>query len=361
MPGLEIRNLTASFPDSRGRPVPVLDDLSLEIPEGLLVSIIGPIGSGKTTLLRTIAGLHPPDRGEILWNDSPLPADLKSRSRHVSHLPCDTALFPHLSVAENLGLALDWRKLPTQEKRKAMDSVIACFELEPLLPQKPDALSSGQRQTAGLARSFASTTPLLLLDEPLSNCDRLSRFRILQKIRNLSRENGTTLIMVTHHQEEAFALDGRMVVMRAGTIEECNSAEKLYHQPQSPFTAHFVGRHPMNLIKGRIRHEDGHWCFLPEGGEPPIIVEPANEPEGEPHADHPVVLGIRCDDIEIQPTPGDAHGVCSESRFLGNGWMIQVQTPQKVEVLSRSVFPEGTRVSLKFSPRHLVIFPPEPS
>ena len=232
---LILQNLTAHYGTTK-----VLDDLSLTVPEGELVSLLGASGCGKTTTLRLVAGFLDPTAGTITLGGKDL-TRLPAHKRDIGLVFQSYALFPHLSVADNVAFGLKQRGVATAERATRTAAMLARVGLGPLADRLPGALSGGQRQRVALARALVIEPPLLMFDEPLSNLDARLRLEMRAEIRTLQRANGTTSVFVTHDQEEAFSISDRVAIMHAGRIMQFDTPETLYQRPANAFVAGFVG------------------------------------------------------------------------------------------------------------------------
>ena len=246
---LTVRNLTAHYGTTK-----VLDDLSLDVGAGELVSLLGASGCGKTTTLRLIAGFLKPTSGSIRLGETDLAA-LPAHKRNIGLVFQNYALFPHLSVIENVAFGLKQRGVGTSERLKTAKSMLERVGLTALGDRLPGELSGGQRQRVALARALVIEPPLLMFDEPLSNLDAKLRVDMRVEIRQLQRANGTTSVFVTHDQEEAFSISDRVAIMDAGKIRQLDTPEVLYQRPANSFVARFVGFE--NLIPLKVTSRDG--------------------------------------------------------------------------------------------------------
>ncbi|HBV75121.1 MULTISPECIES: ABC transporter ATP-binding protein [Vibrio] len=243
---LKIEHLTCRYAtghgSTKGQLVPVLENLSLSVQQGEIVCLLGASGCGKTTLLKAIAGLLPLSSGEMVLNQKVIDDGenwLPPEQRNIGLIFQDYALFPHLSVSDNISFGL-------QDKNKAqqktiVESMLELVHLIGLEDRYPHQLSGGQQQRVAIARSLACQPDLLLLDEPFSNIDTQVRHELIRDIRNIFKQQGVTAIFVTHSREEAFAFSDKMAVMNKGVIEQFGSAAQLYYQPSSKFVANFLG------------------------------------------------------------------------------------------------------------------------
>ena len=224
-------------------------NISLSLPQGDFLSILGPSGCGKSTLLRLIAGLEQPQAGQIRIDGRDVTA-LPPAKRNLSMVFQSYALFPHLSVAENVIFGLKVRRIARAERNRRLAEVLAMTGLEGLERRKPSELSGGQRQRVALARAAVAEKPLCLMDEPLSNLDAKLRHSVRRDIRMLARKLGLTVVYVTHDQGEAMSLSDTVVLMREGHIEQIGTPAELYGHPATSFAAQFIGDPPMALIDG---------------------------------------------------------------------------------------------------------------
>lgn len=224
-----------------------LQGVDLEIPAGKFTAILGPSGCGKSTTLRVIAGLESASAGSVHIGDRDV-TTLPPADRNLSMVFQSYALFPHLSVAENITFGLRVERLPKSERLARLNEVADLLELTPYLDRKPAALSGGQQQRVALGRAVISRRPVCLMDEPLSNLDARLRDEMRREIRALQRRLGFTMVYVTHDQTEAITMADQVVLMNAGRIEQVASPRDIYHQPATPFAARFIGTPPMNLL-----------------------------------------------------------------------------------------------------------------
>ena len=231
-----------------------LDGVSLNIRRGEFISLLGPSGCGKTTLLRLIAGLDLPDAGRVLIGGRDA-AELPAHRRPVNTVFQSYALFPHLSVQENVAFGLRMKKVSSSEICKRVARVLELVEITGLAARKPAQLSGGQKQRVALARAIVNEPEVLLLDEPLAALDLKLRRQLQTELRALQRRLGITFVFVTHDQDEALAMSDRIAVLNAGRIEQLGAAAELYEQPRTRFVAQFLGS--CNLLEGTVRAHDG--------------------------------------------------------------------------------------------------------
>ncbi len=258
--------------------VRVLDDVSVQVADGEIACLLGPSGCGKTTLLRIIAGLETPDEGRVLFdheNVTSQPVYL----RNFGFMFQDYALFPHMSVAANVGFGLRMAGWDKGRRQRRVDEMLEVVNLAGYHARSVDELSGGEQQRVALARTLAPSPRLLLLDEPLANLDRRLREELVDELRAIIRRVGVTTIFVTHDQAEAFALADHVVVMRAGRIEQDGTPQEVYRQPANAFVAGFLGFH--NLLAGTIT-EDG-LAVDTVLGRLPLAAKPAPDLLSEPY------------------------------------------------------------------------------
>lgn len=240
--GLALAGIGKRFGDTTA-----LDGISLQLPAGKFSVLLGPSGCGKSTLLRIIAGLEAPSAGQI-WLGQTRIDGLPPKARNLSMVFQSYALFPHLSVGENILFGLSVRRTPKPKQMERLQTVASMMGLDTLLARKPAQLSGGQQQRVALARAVISERPVCLMDEPLSNLDAKLRAEMRSEIRALQQRLGLTMVYVTHDQVEAMTMADQIVVMNTGRIEQVASPRELYSQPASTFVAGFIGTPPMNLL-----------------------------------------------------------------------------------------------------------------
>jgi iron(III) transport system ATP-binding protein len=230
-----IKNLTKKFGDGFA-----LKDITLEIQSRELFFLLGPSGCGKTTLLRTIAGFYQPDSGELLFGDKPM-RGVPPHQRNAGMVFQNYALWPHMTVAENVAYGLDVRSTEPAEKQRRVAEALAIVQMEAFSDRKPNQLSGGQQQRVALARALVIKPDVLLLDEPLSNLDARLRLEMREEIRRIHGQTQITTVYVTHDQKEALSMADRMAVLRDGVIEQMGDPRAIYRAPANRFVADFIG------------------------------------------------------------------------------------------------------------------------
>jgi len=279
----------------------ILGDVSLEIADGEFLVLVGPSGCGKTTLLRCIAGLETATRGD-LFLDGKRVNDLSPAARDIAMVFQSYALYPHLTVRENLAFGLKMRKTPAREIASRVQEAAALLQIETLLDRLPGALSGGQRQRVAMGRAVVRRPRAFLFDEPLSNLDASLRGQMRVELKRLHARLGATMIYVTHDQTEAMTLADRIAVLRAGTLEQVGSPTELYLKPANRFVARFIGTPEMNVVDGKIAGErfQGTDFSIPLSG----------------YSEGDATLGIRPEDLSIVDK-GDAEAIVDVVENLG--------------------------------------------
>src|SRR5688500_16738984 len=230
-----------------GHDVAAVDSLNLEIGDGELLVLVGPSGSGKSTALRMLAGLEPLNGGAIQIGDRDV-SNVRPRDRDIAMVFQNYALYPQLSVAENMGFALKQRGMPKEQRRTQVLEAARVLDLEPFLDRKPKHLSGGQRQRVAMGRAIVRNPAVYLMDEPLSNLDAKLRVQTRTEVVELQARLGVTTVYVTHDQVEAMTMGHRVAVLKDGVLQQCDTPRKLYHEPENLFVAGFIGSPAMNLV-----------------------------------------------------------------------------------------------------------------
>lgn len=282
--------------------VVAVSDFSLDIEDKEFIILVGPSGCGKSTTLRMIAGLEEITEGE-LYIDNKLVNDTPPKERDIAMVFQNYALYPHMTVFENMAFGLKIRKMPKSEIKRRVDEAAKILEIEHLLDRKPAALSGGQRQRVALGRAIVRNPKVFLLDEPLSNLDAKLRTAMRAELIKLHNELATTFIYVTHDQTEAMTMGTRIVVLKDGLIQQVAAPQDLYEKPANLFVAGFIGTPQMNTCEAMLTHEGGvtYLSF----GENMKISLPENKgklPEVLSHVGQKVVMGIRPNDIHNEET-----------------------------------------------------------
>ena len=273
------------------------NDVSLEIKDGEFMVLLGPSGCGKTTLLRCLAGLEHVDAGHVFIGDRDV-TDLAPRDRKIAMVFQSYAVFPHLTVFDNIAFGLKMQSRPKDEVKRRVHASAELLELSDYLARYPAQLSGGQRQRVAVARAIVMEAAVLLMDEPLSNLDALLRLQMRAELKRLHQEIKATTIYVTHDQVEALSLGDRIAVMQNGRIVQCDVPMSIYDYPANKFVGGFIGTPPMNFLKGVIR-ADGTVTV----GESQIAPAAALKSAFVAKTGQPILLGMRPENLALVPTP----------------------------------------------------------
>jgi multiple sugar transport system ATP-binding protein len=276
--------------------VVAVDDVTLTIQEREFLTLVGPSGCGKTTTLRLVAGLERLSGGQVYF-DGVAVGHLPANHRDIAMVFQSYALYPHMTVAENIGFALKMMRVPRPEIRERVERAAQMLDIAHLLHRRPKELSGGQRQRVALGRAIVRDAAAYLLDEPLSNLDAKLRVFMRAELKKLHQDVQKTFIYVTHDQAEAMTMSDRIAVMHEGRVQQCASPLEIYNRPANQFVAGFMGSPPMNFIPGELRRDDGTLWFMAEGIRQrlPGRLTAAADLAGL----GPVVLGVRPEDIAL--------------------------------------------------------------
>jgi ABC-type sugar transport system ATPase subunit len=321
MAAVALRNLTKVFRP----PVRVLDEVTLDISDGEFVTILGPSGCGKSTILRCLAGLEPPTSGQLLIGGRVV-NDLAPAERDVAMVFQSYALYPHLTVQQNLEFPLEMRKVRRDRRRDLVQQAARRLEIEDLLDRMPGQLSGGQRQRVALGRALVREPKVFLFDEPLSNLDASLRVQLRAELMALHHALGTTMLFVTHDQVEALTMGQRVVVLHEGKVQQTGTPAEIYNTPFNAFVARFVGAPGMNLLRGRVMSDLGTSTYQASGVAIPFT------PMGRP----PAQVGIRPEHVHLV---GDGSGAGSGSvetvERLGSETLVHLRLDEGASVVAR--------------------------
>jgi multiple sugar transport system ATP-binding protein len=370
-------NVSKRFPDG----TEAVREFSLDIADGEFLILVGPSGCGKTTVLRMLAGLEDITSGE-LFIDGRLANDLQPRQRDVAMVFQSYALYPHMTVAKNMGFALRRSGMPKDQVRTKVEEAAKMLGISDQLERKPSQLSGGQRQRVAMGRAIVRDPKAFLMDEPLSNLDAKLRVQMRAEITRIQRRLRTTTVYVTHDQTEAMTLGDRLVVMRDGVIQQVGTPDELYSRPRNVFVAGFIGAPSMNLMRG---HVEGDSLRVPLASIP--LNDDLRAQLNGHRPGRAVIVGIRPEDFEdaafvgagrrgfeltalvdvLEPTGSDIYAHLTPER--GNGAVREEVTPDvesgdrghaQVEVIARldasSVLREGSEAKLWLDTAHIHLF-----
>jgi multiple sugar transport system ATP-binding protein len=351
MARVTIRELEKTFGN-----VTAVSDLNLVIEDGEFVTLLGPSGCGKSTTLGCVAGLEDPTSGEILFDDRVV-TELSPRNRDIAMVFQDYALYPHMSVYDNMAFGLSLRKIPKSESDATVRQVADFLGLKALLDRRPGQLSGGQRQRVALGRAIVRNPAVFLMDEPLSNLDAALRVSTRSEIKRLQQELGTTTIFVTHDQEEAMVLSDRIAIMQAGRLQQYDRPKTIYNDPINLFVAGFIGSPRMNMIPGTLENREGSTHFQ---GSEPKIAWPAAGIRFPGGSSPEVTLGIRPEHVRL--TRDDLNGMSGTVALVEPvGAVTYVDVRVGTMVLKASTDPaddfgDGEPVMVDFDARRVIFF-----
>ena len=318
----------------------VLKNINFECENGKLLVLLGPSGCGKSTTLRLIAGLETPTSGSIRIENRDV-SNLPPVKRNISMVFQNYALFPHLTVAENIIFGLKARKIPKKEQKKRLQNAAELLGLLDLLQRRPSQLSGGQRQRVALGRSIVAQVSVCLMDEPLSNLDAKLRQEMRQEIRSLQQRLKMTMIYVTHDQVEAMTIADKIILMKDGVIEQHGTPEGLYNKPATAFTGNFIGNPPMNILTPDPQIMAA-FPFLPLATDSMT----------------PYLLGIRPENIEIAKISG-IESVVLATEYLGADSLIVCRSGEQTITLTvkgKTNLTAGDLLRLNLKPEHMHLF-----
>ena len=296
MASVTLKNVYKVYPEG----VTAVSDFSLEIADKEFVILVGPSGCGKSTTLRMIAGLEEISKGELYIGDT-LANDIAPKDRDIAMVFQNYALYPHMTVFDNMAFGLKLRKVPKDEIKRRVEEAANVLDISHLLDRKPKALSGGQRQRVALGRAIVRNPKVFLLDEPLSNLDAKLRAQMRTEISKLHLRLGTTFIYVTHDQTEAMTMGDRIVVMKDGFIQQVDTPQNLYDSPVNLFVAGFMGSPQMNFIDGTLAKEGERYSFRFGRYDVPIPKGKGGDDALKDYAGKSVVLGVRPEHVHDEP------------------------------------------------------------
>jgi spermidine/putrescine transport system ATP-binding protein len=358
VPAIELVNVAKTF-HAHGEDVFAVRELNLTIREGEFFSLLGPSGCGKTTTMRMIAGFEDPTQGSVFLHGQDV-TGVPANKRDVNMVFQSYALFPHMTVAENVAFGLKRKGVPSDEITRRVGDMLAVVDLVGREKRRPRELSGGQQQRVALARALVNRPRALLLDEPLGALDLKLRQHMQIELKRIQREVGVTFVYVTHDQGEALTMSDRIAVMNDGRVEHLGSPREIYERPATKFVAGFIGT--SNLLSGTVSQIDGSTAVIAVGPGERILVPMEHRfvPVGET-----LELSVRPEkiDITIEPPTGDrsvVRGTVTEVNYLGTSTNYNVLTSMGAEVVvfdqnaanAEDVATRGDTVYLSWNPQH---------
>ncbi len=296
MASLSLKHIYKRYPGG----VTAVSDFNLEIKDKEFIIFVGPSGCGKSTTLRMIAGLEEITEGELFIGDT-LVNDIAPKDRDIAMVFQNYALYPHMSVFDNMAFGLKLRKVPKEEIKRRVEEAARILDISHLLERKPKALSGGQKQRVALGRAIVRDPKVFLLDEPLSNLDAKLRASMRTELTKIHKKVGTTFIYVTHDQVEAMTMATRIVVMKDGLIQQVDTPQNLYDKPCNLFVAGFIGTPQMNFITAKLEKKGADLYVTFGTNSLKVPADKANAPALKEYIDRDVVIGIRPESIHDEP------------------------------------------------------------
>lgn len=359
MAQVRLRNVVKRFDNN----VLAVDNLSLDIADGEFLVLLGPSGCGKTTTLRMVAGLETVTEGEIFIGD-----------RQVNHLPPGErdiafvfqfyALYPHLSVRDNIAFPLKAQQVSKEETERRVNQIADKLQIRHVLNRRPNRLPSGEQQRVALGRAMVRQPQVFLMDEPLTNLDASLRGEMRVELKHLQQEMGTTMLYVTHDQTEAMSMSHRIAVMNLGVLQQVGTPLEIYNHPQTLFVATFIGSPPMNTlpcvlgVDGMLRGADSSFELLLNPGLLAQIKASRRRGEGN------VIFGVRSEAVGLVHGDGaaDLHGLVLVREPLGDETIYQIDIGSRTllaKTSPRQIFHQGERVGIRFDQARIHLFDPE--
>ncbi len=333
-----LQNLTKIFPSrdkKAGKEVVAVNDFTFEIPDGKLIGLLGPSGCGKSTTLYMISGLQKPTSGKIFFGEDDV-TELSTENRGIGLVFQNYALYPHMTVKQNILFPLQNLKGADKMTKEAMDEraiyAAKLVQIDELLDRKPSELSGGQQQRVAIARALVKMPRVLLLDEPLSNLDARLRLQTREEIRRIQKETGITTVFVTHDQEEAMSISDMIVVMKLGVVQQIGKPQDVYDDPVNLFVAKFLGTPPINVLEGSVKGGKlwiGQDCVLDVPGV----------------SDQEVFVGIRPEGFDLDPN-GPLSCQLSNVEVMGRDVSIVSTNPASCNPVIRSIINADNKIDL---------------
>jgi len=357
MASVTLENISKVYPGD----VYAVRDFDLEIRDGEFLVLVGPSGCGKSTTLRMVAGLETISEGTLKIGDRVV-NDVHPRDRDIAMVFQNYALYPHMTVEQNMAFALKMRKTPKAEIQERVAWAAEMLGLEELLKRRPKALSGGQRQRVALGRAIVRKPAVFLFDEPLSNLDAKLRVETRAEIKRLHRQLNTTTIYVTHDQEEAMTLGDRVVVMQGGLKRQCDAPLEIYRRPADRFVASFLGMPPMNFFDGHLQQINGKLWFVNEATSLLLDKTPNEWLAGK--SKRHVVAGIRPESFQLGETASEGNSIAATVQVietLGSTMDVYLETSTGKRIVCRvpaGQLTEGQTIAAHVSPQEIHLFEP---
>jgi spermidine/putrescine ABC transporter ATP-binding subunit len=332
-PAVLLKNVSKSFGE-----VHAVHSTTLQIMQNEFFSILGPSGCGKTTLMRLIAGFESADSGSIELSGQDV-TKIPTRNRDLNMLFQNYALFPHLSVFENVAFELRVRKVPRDDIQQRVHDSLKLVQMEGLEKRLPDQLSGGQKQRVALARAIVGKPSVILLDEPLGALDKQLRKDMQFELKRLQREVGCTFVYVTHDQEEALSMSDRIAVMRSGEIHQIGTPQEIYNNPQTMFVATFIG--DCNLLDGKVNAQTNTYEVAGLASLP--ILQSDSQKQDSWLMVRPEKINLS----SVKPQNFSLEGTVSEANYLGDEWKVRIRVTPDIEILVSSSSSSDLQIGLR--------------
>ena len=367
MSTVSLKNIYKIYDNS----VTAVSDFNLEIADKEFIVLVGPSGCGKSTTLRMVAGLEEISKGE-LYIDGKLVNDVEPKDRDIAMVFQSYALYPHMTVRENMEFPLKLKKVPKEEIQQRVDQAAEILGITQYLDRKPKALSGGQRQRVAIGRAIVREPKVLLMDEPLSNLDAKLRNQMRAEIIKLRQRINTTFVYVTHDQTEAMTLGDRIVIMKDGFVQQIGTPQEVFEKPINIFVAGFIGTPQMNFFNARLEKKGGDYSVEYAGASFPLDGEMSAKLAGKGQQSADVILGVRPEHIAVQKDPSASaiEASIEVSELMGSeqylhatvegGQEVVIRTPTvELPAEYRGGVPYGTKLRFTFSPSLIHLFDPE--
>ena len=367
MSTVSLKNIYKIYDNS----VTAVSDFNLEIADKEFIVLVGPSGCGKSTTLRMVAGLEEISKGE-LYIDGKLVNDVEPKDRDIAMVFQSYALYPHMTVRENMEFPLKLKKVPKEEIQQRVDQAAEILGITQYLDRKPKALSGGQRQRVAIGRAIVREPKVLLMDEPLSNLDAKLRNQMRAEIIKLRQRINTTFVYVTHDQTEAMTLGDRIVIMKDGFVQQIGTPQEVFEKPINIFVAGFIGTPQMNFFNARLEKKGGDYSVEYAGASFPLDGEMSAKLAGKGQQSADVILGVRPEHIAVQKDPSASaiEASIEVSELMGSelylhatvegGQEVVIRTPTvELPAEYRGGVPYGTKLRFAFSPSLIHLFDPE--